>query len=188
MILFFPLISFSQKVGIVLSGGAAKGLAHVGVLKALEENEIPIDYIAGTSMGGIVGGCYAAGMSPQQIEDIMTSRAFLDWVNGRVEENNKYYYYKKDDQPSFLKLNLSLDSTLNLALNTSIANDLSLNFALAEKMAQPSGISKNNFDSLFVPLRIVTSDIFTQTQVIIDKGNLNDALRATQTAPFFITP
>ncbi|MBS1682376.1 MAG: patatin-like phospholipase family protein [Bacteroidetes bacterium] len=184
----FSWVCFSQKVGLVLSGGAAKGIAHVGVLKALEENEIPIDYIAGTSMGGIVGGCYAAGMSPQQIEDIMTSKEFLDWVNGRVEENNRYFYYKKDEEPSFIKLNLSLDSTLNVALNTSIANDLSLNFALAETMAQPSGIAKNNFDSLFVPLRIVTADIFTQTQVVLSKGPLNDALRATQTAPFFYTP
>jgi NTE family protein len=60
----FTVSGYSQKVGLVLSGGAAKGIAHVGVLKALEENEIPIDFITGTSMGGIVGGCYAAGMSP----------------------------------------------------------------------------------------------------------------------------
>src|SRR5882672_8663544 len=89
----FSLTNFAQqKVGLVLSGGAAKGIAHVGVLKALEENEIPIDYVVGTSMGGIIGGCYAAGMSPSQIEAIVTSRAFQDWVNGRIEEQNKYFY------------------------------------------------------------------------------------------------
>src|SRR5260221_9086489 len=96
-IIFFIFISiagFSQKVGLVFSGGAAKGLAHIGVLKALEENEIPIDYVAGTSMGGIVAGCYAAGMSPGQIEEIMTSKAFLDWVNGRFEEGSQYYYFR----------------------------------------------------------------------------------------------
>jgi NTE family protein len=187
-LLFISTVSFSQKVGLVFSGGAAKGLAHVGVLKALEENEIPIDYLTGTSMGGIVAGCYAAGMSPSQIEEIMTSRAFLDWVNGRLEKGNQYYYYKKEDEPSFLKLNLSLDSTFNFLLNTSLASDLSLNFALAEKLAQPAAIAKNNFDSLFVPLRVVTSDIFTQTQVVLDSGVLSDALRATQTAPFFYNP
>jgi len=188
-LILLSVVTFAQqKVGLVLSGGAAKGLAHIGVLKALEENEIPIDYVAGTSMGGIVGGCYAAGISPEQIEEIMTSKAFLDWVNGRIEDGNKYFYYKKEDEPSFLKLNLSLDSTFNVLLNTSIANDLSLNFALAEKMAQPSAISKGNFDSLFIPLRIVTADIFTQTQVVLSKGVLNDALRATQTAPFFYNP
>jgi NTE family protein len=175
-------------VGLVFSGGAAKGLAHVGVLKALEENEIPIDYVAGTSMGAIVGGCYAAGMSPGQIEEIVTSKAFLDWVNGRFEEGNQYYYFKKEEDASFVKLNLSLDSTFNFLLNTSLANDLSLNFALAEKLAQPAAIAKNNFDSLFVPLRVVASDIFTQTQVVIDSGALSDALRASQTVPFFYNP
>jgi NTE family protein len=187
-LLFISISAFSQKVGLVFSGGAAKGLAHVGVLKALEENEIPIDYIAGTSMGAIVAGCYAAGMSPGQIEEIVTSKAFLDWVNGRFEEGNQYYYFKKEEDPSFVKLNLSLDSTFNFLLNTSLANDLSLNFALAEKLAQPAAIAKNNFDSLFVPLRVVASDIFTQTQVVLDSGALSDALRASQTVPFFYNP
>ena len=61
----------AQKVAVVMSGGAAKGMAHIGMLKALEENEIPIDYVVGTSMGGIIAGCYAAGMSPDQIEETM---------------------------------------------------------------------------------------------------------------------
>ncbi len=190
--LFFLFIaSFAQaqqKVAVVLSGGAAKGLAHIGVLKALEENEIPIDYIIGTSMGGIVGGCYAGGMSPAQIEDIVLSKEFLDWVNGRFENGRSYYYFKKENDASFLKLNLSLDSTFSFQLNTSIANDLSLNFALAEKLAQPSAIAKDNFDSLFVPLRVMASDIFTQTEIVLRKGVLSDALRTTQTAPFFYNP
>ena len=177
-----------QKIGVVMSGGAAKGLAHVGMLKALEENGIPIDYVAGTSMGGIVAGCYAAGMSPDQIEEMMISSDFLNWVNGRLEEGYNYYYNRNDDHPSFLKLNLSLDSTFNFILNTSLANDLSLNFALAEKLAQPDAIARNNFDSLFVPLRVVASDIFTQTEVVLKKGILSDALRATQTVPFFYNP
>jgi len=181
-------VSYSQKVAVVLSGGGAKGLAHIGVLKALEENEIPVDYLTGTSMGGIVGGYYSAGMSPKQIEDIALSREFLDWVNGRLELGKDYYYFKKENDASFLKLNLSLDSTFGFLINSTIANDLSLNFALAEKMAQPSAISKNNFDSLFVPLRVMASDIFTQTEVALSKGVLSDALRTTQTAPFFYNP
>src|SRR5271154_7165267 len=122
--LIFSLIALTvvgqqQKVGVVMSGGAAKGLAHVGMLKALEENEIPIDYVVGTSMGGIIAGCYAAGMSPDQIEEMVVSEAFLNWVNGKLESGYNYYYNKDDDHPSFLKLNLSLDSTFNLLLNTS---------------------------------------------------------------------
>lgn len=176
----------AQKVGLVLSGGGAKGIAHVGVLKALEENEIPIDYIVGTSMGGIIGGCYAAGMSPSEIESMILSEEFLIWVSGLPEKGVNYHYTKDEDGPYFLKLNLSLDSTFTFQFNTSLANDVSLNFALAHKMAQASAISKSNFDSLFVPLRVVASEVFTQSQEILSKGSLSDALRATQTVPFFI--
>jgi NTE family protein len=186
--LLMAISTSAQKVGLVLSGGAAKGIAHVGVLKALEENEIPIDYVAGTSMGGIVAGCYAAGMSPQQIEEIMLSKEFIGWVSGRLEQGYNYYYNRPEDNASVLKINLSLDSTFNFNLNSSIANDLSLNFALAEIMAQPSAIARGNFDSLFVPLRVVAADIFTQTEVVIKSGSLSDALRATQTVPFFYKP
>jgi NTE family protein len=83
---------------------------------------------------------------------------------------------------------LSLDSTFNFNFNSTIANDLSLNFALAEVMAQPSAIARGNFDSLFIPLRVVASDIFTQTEVVLKSGSLSDALRATQTVPFFYKP
>ncbi|HEY8513017.1 MAG TPA: patatin-like phospholipase family protein [Cyclobacteriaceae bacterium] len=186
VLLSLPL--HAQKVALVLSGGAAKGLAHVGVIKALEENDIPIDYIVGTSMGGIIGGSYAAGMSPYQIEDIVTSEDFLRLIRGLPREGFNYYYHKDADHPGFLKLDLSLDSTLNVQLNSSIANDVSLNFALTEIMAQASGISRNNFDSLFVPLRVVAADIFTQQEVILKRGLLSDALRATQTVPFFYKP
>jgi NTE family protein len=182
------MLATGQRVGLVLSGGAAKGLAHVGVIKALEENEIPIDYIVGTSMGGIIGGCYAAGMSPDKIETMVLSGEFIRWVNGLPEHGYNYFYHQKDIHPSFVKLNLGLDSTFNFQFNTSIANDVSLNFVLAEKMAQASAISKSNFDSLFVPLRVVAADIFTQSEIVLSKGSLSDALRATQTVPFFYDP
>ncbi|MBK5277862.1 MAG: patatin-like phospholipase family protein [Bacteroidia bacterium] len=188
LVVFLAFDVEGQKVGLVLSGGGAKGLAHIGVLKALEENGIPIDYVVGTSMGGIVAGCYAAGFSPAQIEEIALSDNFQRWVSGKLEEGYNYYYNKNDDYPSFLKLNISLDSTLNFNFNTSLANDISLNFALAELMAQSSSISKNNFDSLFVPLRVVAADIFTQTEAILKDGVLSDAMRATQTVPLFYDP
>ena len=178
----------AQRVGLVLSGGGAKGLAHIGVLKALEENEIPIDYVVGTSMGGIVAGAYAAGMSPYQIEDIVLSDEFMGWITGELEKGYNYQYSKKEDCPSFIRFNISLDSAYGFLLNSSIASDLSLNFALAEKFAEASAISRNNFDSLFIPLRVVAADIFTQTEVVLKDGILSDALRATQTVPFFYHP
>ena len=190
LLIFFllPIVAPAQKVGLVLSGGAAKGLAHVGVLKALEENDIPIDYVVGTSMGGIIGGAYASGMSPAQIEELVLSPHFLRWINGASETGFNYYFHQSPDNPHFLKLNLSLDSTLNVQLNTSLASDVALNFALAELMAQASAISGQNFDSLLVPLRVVAADLFTQNEVVLSKGSLSDAMRATQTVPFFYNP
>jgi NTE family protein len=91
-IVFFFFLVFicssvsAQKVGLVLSGGGAKGLAHIGVIKALEENHIPIDYITGTSMGAIVGGLYAAGYTPGEMEAIFKSQDFKEWSNGIIPE------------------------------------------------------------------------------------------------------
>lgn len=186
--MFIGFQGLGQKVAVVMSGGGAKGMAHIGMLKALEEYEIPVDYVVGTSMGGIIAGCYAAGMSPAHIQEVMLSDNLRRWINGQLEDGYNYYYYKKNDNPSFIKINLLLDSTLNFNLNSTLVKDLSLNFAIAEKMAQPSAIANGNFDSLFVPLRVVAADIFTQRQVILKSGILGDAIRATQTVPFFYDP
>jgi NTE family protein len=188
LLLLLPALAHAQRVGLVLSGGGAKGIAHIGVLKALEENDIPVDYVVGTSMGGIIGGCYAAGMSPDQIEAMILSDQFMGWVNGTPEQGFNYFYHQHDITPAFLKVNLGLDSTFNFQLNSSLARDVSLNFALTERTAQASAIAGNNFDHLFIPLRVVAADIFTQTEVILSKGSMSDALRATQTVPFFYTP
>jgi NTE family protein len=190
-IICLVLYSFTlqaQTVAVVFSGGGAKGLAHIGVLKALEENNIPIDYIIGTSMGGVVGGFYAAGYSPDEIEHIALSEEFLNWINGEPEEGMNYHFYKKEENASMLSIKLALDSSLNAQFNTSLANDLSLNFALAEKLAQPSANAGYNFDNFFVPVRIVASEIFTQKTVVLKSGTLNNALRATLSVPFFYKP
>ena len=81
---------FAQKVGLVLSGGGAKGVTHIGVIKALEESGIPIDYIAGTSMGAIIGGLYAAGYSPAEMEKIFLGEEFASWISGIIDK--KYIY------------------------------------------------------------------------------------------------
>src|SRR5688572_6075640 len=114
---FLPVFVQAQRVGLVLSGGAAKGIAHVGVLKAFEEHEIPIDYVVGTSMGGIIGGCYAAGMSPDEIEDMVLSRQFLGWISGAPETGYNYFYHQAEPNPGFLTLNLALDSTKSFHFN-----------------------------------------------------------------------
>ncbi len=107
LLIFKALPVHSQKVGLVLSGGGAKGLAHIGTLKALEENNIPIDYITGTSMGGVVGAMYAAGYTPAQMEAVALSRDFQDWVTGRYTSDFGYFFQKND-------LNASMsDSKIN---------------------------------------------------------------------------
>ena len=91
-----------QSVGLVLSGGGAKGIAHIGVIQALEENNIPIDYITGTSMGAIVGGLYAAGYTPQEMLDLLLSRDFSYWSTGRIDPNQVYYFTKSAQTPSLI--------------------------------------------------------------------------------------
>ena len=88
LILFgiFPLGVYGQSVGLVLSGGGAKGLAHIGVIKALEEHHIPIDYIGGTSIGAIIGGLYAMGLSPDEMIRIVKSEEFSYWMSGVLEK------------------------------------------------------------------------------------------------------
>ena len=176
----------AQKVALVLSGGGAKGLAHVGVLKVLEENEIPVDYIVGTSMGGVIGGLYAAGFSANEIEQLVISDDFQHWVKGELSEDYQFYYSKPEDHPGILNLDLDVDSSVNI--NTNLASDVGINFALAEYLAPASQKANYNFDSLFIPYRAVAADIFTQQVVVLKQGRLNEAIRATLSVPFFFRP
>ncbi|MEM6262122.1 MAG: patatin-like phospholipase family protein [Bacteroidota bacterium] len=180
----------SQKVALVLSGGGAKGIAHVGVLKALEENDIPIDYVVGTSMGGIVGGFYAAGYSPRQIEELAASQDFLNWISGKPDAAYDYFYfYQKPQNPSWLELDLRVDSAFTrTSVKSKIGKDRSLNFALAEYLSQPSVAAGHKFDSLYIPFRAMAAEIFTHTSVSLGDGRLNDAIRATFTIPVFYRP
>ena len=89
----------AQSVGLVLSGGGAKGITHIGIIQALEENGIPIDYIAGTSIGAIVGGLYAMGYTPQEMLDLLASREFQQCYSGEVDKDNTYYIKQNDPTP-----------------------------------------------------------------------------------------
>lgn len=178
----------AQKVGLVLSGGGAKGLAHLGVLKALEENKIPIDYVVGTSMGGVIGAFYAAGYTIEEMEAIVYSEAFQDWVSGHSQKIYDYFLYQEADDASILSLKFGLDSSFHLSLTSSIVKDFALNFALAELLARASSLSEQSFDSLLVPFRCVASDIFTQEEIILRRGLLSDAVRASLNVPIFFKP
>ncbi|MBQ3173749.1 MAG: patatin-like phospholipase family protein, partial [Alistipes sp.] len=96
ILLLLPLSAEAQSVGVVMSGGGAKGLYHIGVLRALEENGIPIDYIAGTSMGSIIGGMYAAGYTIEEMEEVALSGDLDRWVSGGIDDKYRYHYIQRD--------------------------------------------------------------------------------------------
>jgi len=178
----------AQKVALVLSGGGAKGLAHVGALKALEENNIPIDCITGTSMGALVGGFYAAGYSTEEIVTLGLSKDLQDWVKNIPKSEYSYLQKEDDFDPSWLTLKFSIDSSFSATLGTTISEDYILNFALAKEFASATKLSKGNFDSLFVPYRATASEIFTEQEVILSSGNLFEAARASMAVPFLYRP
>ncbi|MBI3503000.1 MAG: patatin-like phospholipase family protein [Bacteroidetes bacterium] len=181
-------MSFSQKVGVVLSGGGASGLAHIGVLKALEENNIPVDYISGTSIGAFVGAMYATGLSPKQMEEIVQTDEFNNWVYGNIDKKYIYYFKKKEDNASWITLKLALDTSLETNLPTNIVSPAALDFSLMEGMAPASAAAKYNFDSLFIPFRCVAADIETKTTVLFKNGDLGEAVRASISYPFYLKP
>lgn len=180
--------STRQTVGLVLSGGGAKGIAYIGILKALEEANIPIDYVAGTSMGGVIGGFYAAGYSPAQLEEMVLSEEFLDWINGSIPKPYQFYFTQPAANPSTLTVELKVKEGTGPSLSTFLASDLSLNFTLAEKLAQANQLSGENFDSLFVPYRTTASEVFAEESLWISRGKLNEAIRATMSVPLFYRP
>jgi NTE family protein len=178
----------AQKVGLVLSGGGAKGLAHIGVLKQLEKNRIPIDYIVGTSMGAIVGALYAAGYSPKEIEEIVLKPDFQNWVSGQPLEDKVYNYYDAEPTPAALHLRLAVDSTLKARVTPKLVNDVTLNYVLATMLAPAGAISGYDFNKLLVPYRSVASEIFTREKVVQRNGSLSDAVRSSMAFPLAFRP
>jgi NTE family protein len=183
-----PVETAPEKVGVVLSGGGASGLAHVGVLKALEENNIPIDYICGTSMGALVGCLYSMGYTPLEIEAMCKSEDFKSWATGTFQPNQVYYFKKKDDNASWINFKLSLDTALVSSLPTNLISPVQIDFALMEKTAMAAAAADYNFDSLFIPFRCVASDVETKQSVVFRTGDLGEAVRASMSYPFYLRP
>lgn len=178
-----------KSVGLVLSGGGAKGIAHAGVLQALEENGVPIDYIAGTSMGAIVGGLYASGYSPREILDVMLSKEFSSWSTGKIDPALTYYYLKPETTPAVVKFNIGKDSSASKSLlPSSFINPIPMNFGFVEMFTPHTAVCEGNFDNLFVPFRCVTSDIYSKKKVVLSDGDLGEAIRMSMTFPVAFKP
>lgn len=184
----FTAAANAQRVGVVFSGGGAKGLAHIGVLKALEENNIPIDYVAGTSMGSIIGALYALGYTTDEMTELFHSRDFFNWLNGVTDNSLKYYYLEPEPSAAFFSLKFNRDSTLKVYLPTNIVSSYQMDFAYEEIMGPGAAAANYDFDSLMVPFRCAASDVYAKKSIIFDHGNLSTAVRASMAIPLYFKP
>ena len=179
----------AQKVGLVLSGGGAKGLAHIAVIKALEENGIPIDYICGTSMGAIIGGLYAAGYSPEEMEQLFKSEQFKFWTTGQIQEEYRFHFRKLEEDPSWLELNLlKKNDKIKILPPTNLIPEEQIDFAFMEMFSSVVAINKGDFNQLFVPFFCVATDVYNNREVVLRKGDLGEAIRGSMTFPFYFKP
>jgi NTE family protein len=171
------------KVGVALGGGSARGIAHVGVIRWLDEHHVPIDVIAGTSMGGLIGGSFASGMSADQIQtmlsgvdwDAMFGSSNFDFKNVRRKGDSRAY-------PSHLEFGLKRGIVPPPSLNTGQQVDL-----LLARIAAPS-YALDSFDQLPTPFRAVAVDLKTAKFVVLDHGSLALAMRATMSLPLIFPP
>lgn len=186
--LTLPLLAQEQKqpdvkVGVLLSGGGARGLAHVGVLKEIEKAGIQIDYIAGTSMGAVIGGLYASGYSASQIEEIILSYDLNNLITDRFPRRSKSFYEKEDDER--YALTIPFDD-FKFRFPSSISKGINLYDELVKKLAHVRSIT--NFKQLPIPFFCMATDIETGESVLLENGFLPLVLNASSALPTLFDP
>ncbi len=152
--------SSAQSVGVVMSGGGAKGLYHIGVLEALEERGIPIDYVAGTSMGSIVAGLYAAGYSPAQMREIVTSGEIEGWLSGRIDSSYGAYYRQYRSIPSLFTLRI--DTKNFKPLKEEVTGNFNTS---SEPLVSEGKRNRNSLNSFSKPSLYIPNSLISSTQV-----------------------
>src|SRR5713101_630366 len=179
-----PTAKRRLKIGVALEGGGALGLAHIGVLQWFEEQHVPVDYIAGTSMGGLVGGFYATGVSPEEIKNLIIR---LDW-DKILRDHTPYEdlsFLRKQDQRAYPNsLVLGLRKGLYLPGGLSAGHQIGL--LIDREMLPYFGLP--SFDALPVPFRCVATDLVSAKQFVFKDGSLAEALRATLSIPGAFSP
>jgi NTE family protein len=192
LFLFFPISGKGEatasprpRIGLVLSGGGARGIAHIGVLKVLEEMRIPVDVIAGTSMGSIVGGLYAAGLSPAELEKLVTSVEWNKAFRDKPPPEEQPFRRKQDTQQYQIDFDLGFKNG-QFTIPLGFVQGQGLNYIL--NMALIHEAEVKDFDRLHIPFRAVAANIETGEAVVIGKGNLATALRASMSIPTVFTP
>lgn len=172
------------KVGLVLGGGGARGAAQVGVLKSIQQSGVPIDYVVGTSIGGIVGGLYCQGMTPEQMETLFTSQNWIGLFAG-LEQYNVNDLYRGDGEVDFLRGQSLLGKISKDGMLTGILDGGSI-INLLDRVTGTRGVV--DFDSLQIPFRCVAADINTLESVPLRRGNLAVCMRASMAIPIVFTP
>lgn len=172
------------KVALVLSGGGGRGASHVGVLKALEENKIPVDCIVGTSMGAIIGGLYASGMPPSEIERLLNSVDWNDLFTDRPSRRD-LSFRRKQIRKDLIDFEVGFNKGKFILPKGLIAGQ-KLGFLLKSKTL--SAINAESFDELPIPFRAVAADLETGEMVVLGRGNLAEAIRASMSIPGAFTP
>lgn len=186
LILFIFVLSLnSMSVGLALGGGAARGIAHIGVLKAFEENNIPIDYVAGTSMGAIVGGLWASGYTASEIESIFTKNDILNWMTSLPITNSKPLNYQINRSHNLISFALN---GWRIRLPESTVEDKILNFKLFDFFAETDNAINGDFSKMWKPFLCTASDINSEHSVIFTKGKLEEAVRASMSIPLIFSP
>lgn len=187
--LLIILTAKPQSVGLVLSGGGAKGMAHIAVIKVLEENNIPIDFIAGTSIGAIVGGLYAAGYTPEEMEELFKSDDFYFWSTGKIQREYRYYFKRSEPEPSWITLRLARkEEKLKVLPPTNLIPAEQMDFAFMELTASTSAACNYDFNELMVPFFCIASDVDNSQSVVLQNGDLGNAIRASMTVPLYFKP
>lgn len=194
-IIFFLICIFSsnsrETVGLVLSGGGAKGVAHIGVIKALEDNDIPVDYVTGTSMGAIIGSLYSCGWTPQQMLDLILSPNFKYWSSGTINRKDEFFVSLTRPTPKWISFNPQHNDSTNLfshIIPTSLINPIPMNLEFLELFSPYTEQCHENFNNLFVPFRCVTSDVYHKHKIVLGSGSLGDAVRASMSFPLVFRP
>src|SRR5690348_14592146 len=173
------------RIGLVLSGGGARGAAHIGVLKVLEENHVPIDAIAGTSMGAVVGGLYASGLNAADVERVMQSVDWQDAFRDRPPRSDLNFRRKLEDQNFLVKFPLGLKGK-QFRLPRGLVQGQKLTQTLRALTLPVAQIQR--FDDLAIPFRAIATDIVTGDRVVLDHGDLTTAMRASLSAPGVFAP
>jgi len=174
------------KICLVLSGGGARGAAHIGVIEVLEEMHIPIDCITGTSMGSIVGGLYASGMSTAEIKKALTTIDWKDAFNDNIPREDRSFRRKSDDDLYLIKHKPGIGDDGKIKLPTGFLQGQKIDLIFKELALPVSNIK--NFDHLRIPFRAVATDIATGEAVILGSGDLAKSMRASMSVPSIFAP